>query len=99
MTQPHIPEQGIVPLLIQEQLASVPQPLIRLTILIRVRCWTPGAALAVQVEDVAFADGDEEADGVVASAVVSYARKMERDGKGEGRGETNLLMCCCAPPI
>ena len=67
MLQPDIPEQGIVSLLIQVQLAIPPQARVDFAMLVEVGRIAPAAVACVQVEDVAFADVDEEADGAAAS--------------------------------
>lgn len=68
MLQPHLPEQLIIPLLIQEKLSSVTKSRVCLAVFIGVGCCAPGPGFAVQEEGVAFADVEEEADGGVASA-------------------------------
>ena len=68
MLQPHIPQQGIVPLLIQVQLTIPPQARVDFSMLVEVGRIAPAAVACVQVEDVALADVDEEADGAAASS-------------------------------
>jgi len=66
MTQPHRPQQGIIPLLVQEELARVSKSWVDFAIFVDVWCYHPGAGLVVQVEDAAFADVDIEADVLLA---------------------------------
>ena len=61
MTQPHIPQQPIIPLLMQEKLPVAPQPGVNLTVFVKIRYVRPGAIAVVEVEDGTFADVDEEA--------------------------------------
>lgn len=67
MLQPHVPQQSVVPLLVEEQLPAVPQARIDLAVLVEVRGVRPSAFPSVKVEDHAFADVDEEAHLVAAS--------------------------------
>ena len=65
--QPHIPQQCVIPFLVQEQLSIPPQPGVDLAVLVEVGGVGPAAVLVVQVEDGALADVDEETDFVAAS--------------------------------
>lgn len=60
MRQPHRPKQGIIPLLIQEKLSTMPESRIHLTITIDIRRHGPGSRHLVEIEDAAFADVDVE---------------------------------------
>jgi hypothetical protein len=82
MTQPHRPQQGIIPLLIQEQLSRVSESRVHLAVFIDVGCDHPGAGLVVQVEDAAFADVDVEADVLLAPSkrALVNERIREKDG-------------------
>lgn len=70
MLQPHVPQQRIVPFLIQKELAAPPEPGIDLAVFVQIGRVGPGAVAGVKVEDGAFADVDEEANAVVASATM-----------------------------
>ena len=85
MRQPHIPQKRIIPLRIQKQLPPMPQSLVRLSIPIRIGRTAPAARFAVQVERVAFADVEEEPEGVVA-AVWGVSERITVGGKGETGG-------------
>ena len=63
MIQPHIPQQPIIPLLMQKQLPVTPQPRVDLTVLVQIRHVRPGAIAVVEIDDGAFADVDEQARG------------------------------------
>jgi hypothetical protein len=65
--QPHIAQQLVVPLLIEDQLAIAAQARIDFAVPVEVRRKVPGAVAVVQVEHRAFADVDEEADVFAAS--------------------------------
>ena len=67
MLQPDIPEQSIIPFLIQDQLSIPPHSRIDLSVLVEVRGIGPGAVAGMQIENGALADIDEEADVLVAS--------------------------------
>jgi hypothetical protein len=69
--QPHLPQQRIVPLLVEEELVVASQRRIHLTMFIEVRGDVPGAVVEVEEENHAFADVQEEADLAAASVVVS----------------------------
>lgn len=65
MVQPHLPNQHIIPLLIQEQLMVPPQRRIHFAMLIQIRRRKPapiGACAAVQEQHHALAHVEEEAD-------------------------------------
>lgn len=65
--QPHVPQQRIVPFLIQKKLTTPPEPGIDLAVLVQIGRVGPGSIAGVEVKDGAFADVDEETDTVVAS--------------------------------
>lgn len=65
--QPHLPQQRIVPLLIQEQLVMASERWVHLTVLIEVRSDGPGAMLVVEEEHHAFSNVDEETNVTTAS--------------------------------
>lgn len=57
--QPHIPQQGIVPALVQKQLPVPSQTRIDLSVLVKVRRKRPAACMTVEIEYGALADVDE----------------------------------------
>ena len=61
MLQPNIPQQGIIPLLIQEKLPAAPQARIDLPMLVEIGSVAPASITSVEVQHVAFADIDEQA--------------------------------------
>ena len=67
VAQPHAPERHVVPLLVQEQLAAVAQPHVHLAVLVDVGRVGEAAASAMQHEDDAAADVEEEPDRLLAS--------------------------------
>lgn len=71
MVEPHIPQQTIVPLLIEEQATVVAEPDVRFTMDVEVRSLLPRAVPVVQEEHGAFADADEDTD-VFAAPVRNY---------------------------
>lgn len=62
MAEPHAAHHGVVPLLVEEQLAAVAQADVDLAVLVDVGRVAEAARHAVQVEDGALADVDEETD-------------------------------------
>lgn len=62
MRQPHIPQQSVIPLLVEDQLAVTSQAGVDFTVSVEVRSKVPRAVVVVEVEDGTFADVDEEAD-------------------------------------
>lgn len=68
--QPHIPQQSVVSLLVEDQLAVPAEARIHFAMPVEVRCEVPGAVAVVEVKDGAFADVDEETN-VLAASVVS----------------------------
>jgi hypothetical protein len=62
MIQPHIPQQNIIPLLIQKQLVMPPQSRINLAMLIQIRREIPTAVCTIEEQNHALAYVDEEAD-------------------------------------
>ncbi len=79
MTQPHGPEQGIISLLIQEQLSIVSQTRVDFAVFVDVGSYHPRAGFVVQVEDAAFADVDEEAD-----VLLTSGKQVSVEDKGSG---------------
>lgn len=71
VVEPHIPQQTIVPLLIEEQATVMAEPDIRFTVDVEVRRLLPRAVAVVQEEHSAFADANEDAD-VFAAPVRTY---------------------------
>ncbi len=67
MTQPHRSQQGVVSLLIEEQLSAMSKTWVYFAVLIDVGGDHPGAGSVVEVVDCTFADIDEEADVLLAS--------------------------------
>lgn len=67
MRQPHIPQQPVVSLLVEDQLAVPAEARVYLAMTIEVRCEVPGAVAVVEIEDGAFADVDKETDVLAAS--------------------------------
>lgn len=65
--KPHLSEQGIVPLLVQEQLVVTAERRVDFAVLVQVRRDGPGAVVLVEKEDHAFANVDEDADLATAS--------------------------------
>lgn len=68
MLQPHVPQQGIVTPLVEEQLALVLQAGIDFPVLVEVGGRVPTAVPVVHEQDVAFSDVDEETDVAAAAA-------------------------------
>ena len=86
MLQPHIPQERIIPFLIQKQLAAPPESRIDLAVLVQIGRVRPGTVAGVEVEDGTFADIDEEADAVVASArLVSWVIIEEEEEEVESK--------------
>ena len=69
MLQPDIPEQSIIPFLIQDQLSVPSHAWIDLSVLVEIRGIGPGAVAGMQIENSALADVDKEADVLVASEI------------------------------
>ena len=67
MLQPDIPEQSIIPFLIQDQLSIPSHSWIDLSVLVEIRGIGPGAVAGMEIKNSALADVDEEADVLVAS--------------------------------
>ncbi len=93
MLQPYIPQQRIIPLLVQEQLPVPPQPRVHLAMLVEIWSVAPAAIACVQVENIAFADVDEKANGAAASGDGDQYKDMK------GERTTYLIMCCEQPPV
>ena len=75
MIQPHIPQQNIIPLLIQKQLVMPPQRGINLAMLIQIRREKPTAVCAIKEQNHALAHVDEKTD--VGAAPKSYGQQLE----------------------
>ena len=71
MAKPQIPEHRIVAFLVQKQLSSMAKTHVRLAVFVNV--WGVGkrARHAMQIEDTAFTDVDEETDVLLAPVVVN----------------------------
>ena len=67
MVQPHIPQQPVIPLLVEEQATVVAEPNVRFAVDVEIGCLLPHAVLVVLEENGAFADADEDADVFAAS--------------------------------
>jgi hypothetical protein len=65
--EPDLPQQGVVPLLIEEELMVPSERRVDLAVFIEVGCDGPGAVVEVQEEHHALADVNEEADLAAAS--------------------------------
>lgn len=81
MSQPQIPQERIIPLLVQEQLPAVAQVHVHLAVLVDIGRVGEGARLPVHHEDDAAADVEEEAYGVLAPlkpALVAYQNRGVR---------------------
>ena len=68
MRQPHIPQQSVISLLVQDQLPVPSQPRVDLAVLVEVRRKMPGPVVVVEVKHCALADVDEEPYVLAASA-------------------------------
>lgn len=68
--QPYLPQQGIISLLIQEQLVVTSQSRVHLAVLVQVRRSVPSAVVEVDEENHAFANVDEEPN--LAAASVTF---------------------------
>lgn len=68
MTQPNRSEQCIISLLIQEELSTMSQSRIYLSIFINIRSYHPGTTCAVEVKDAAFTYIEEEGNILLASS-------------------------------
>jgi hypothetical protein len=66
MLQPRIPEQRIIPLLMQMQLSPMSQSRIHLAIPVNIRGDHPAARRVMQVIDRAFSNIDKQANWIVA---------------------------------
>jgi hypothetical protein len=93
--EPHLPQQRIVPLLVQEKLVMTAQSGVDFTMLVEIRRNMPRAVIKVKEENHAFADMDEESDLAAASVwwyllvkdhpfFFTHCRTVEKRGKGEG---------------
>ena len=60
--KPYLPQQRIIPLLIQKQLMMSPKRRVDFTMPIKIRSYGPGTVVKIQEENHAFPDMDEEAD-------------------------------------
>ena len=69
MLQPDIPEQSIIPFLIQNQLSIPSHSWIDLSVLVEIRGIGPGAVAGMQIKNGALADVNEEADVLVTSEI------------------------------
>ena len=65
--EPHLPQQCVISLLIQEQLVVSAQCWIHFTMLVEIRSNCPGAVIQVEEENHAFANMDKEANLATAS--------------------------------
>ena len=70
MIQPHIPQQNIIPLLIQIQLVMPPQRRINLAMLIQIRREKPTAVCAIEEQNHALAHVDEESNVAAAPKIM-----------------------------
>lgn len=70
MRQPDVPKQSVVSLLVEDQLAVATKAGVDFAVAVEVGGKVPRAIVVVEVEDGAFADVDEEADVLAASANV-----------------------------
>lgn len=75
MLQPHIPQQGIVAPLVEEQLSVMFQAGIDFPVLVEVGGIVPTAVLVVQEQDITFSDVDEKTD--VAAAASRHKIRSE----------------------
>jgi hypothetical protein len=75
MAQPNGPQKRIISLLVQEELPTVPQSRIYLTVFINIRCDHPRARGVVEVEYCALADVDKETDVLLAPGEKVLARE------------------------
>lgn len=82
MTEPQVPQHGIVPFLVQEQLPAEPQAQIRLAVAVDIRRMTITAGPAREVEHAALADVDEQSNVLLASIAISLV-KLCRWNEGE----------------
>lgn len=69
--QPHVAQQLVVPLLVENQLPIAAQARVDFAMAVEIRRIMPRAVVVVQVEHGAFTDVDEEADVFAASVVLS----------------------------
>lgn len=65
--QPNLPQQRIIPLLVQEELVVTAQRRVDFAVLVEVRRDVPGPVVEIEEENHAFADVYEEADLAAAS--------------------------------
>lgn len=57
--EPNVPQQGIVPTLVQKQLPVASQSRIDLAVLVEIRRKSPAACMTVEIEYSALSDVDE----------------------------------------
>lgn len=67
MRQPHITEESIVPLLVQDQLTVASQTRVNFAVAVEVWGVVPRSVVVVEIKHCAFADVDEQADVLAAS--------------------------------
>lgn len=75
MRQPHLSQQSVVSLLVQDQLPVPSKSRVNLPMSVQVRREVPGPVVIVQVEHRALADVDEEADVLTASVCVCVSHR------------------------
>lgn len=96
MAQPHVPQKYIIALLMQVQLPPVTETHVHFAVLVDVGRIGEGSGPAIQHEDAAATDADEETNVVLApsSSVLVIQLRAKRDG-----GMTYFLTCWLAPPM
>lgn len=70
MRQPHVAQQSIIPLLVENQLAVSSQARVDFAVTVEIGRKVPRAIVVVEVEHRAFADVDEQSDILAASITV-----------------------------
>lgn len=70
MGQPHVAQEPVVTLLVQDQLAIASETGVDFAVAVEVGGVVPRSILVVEVEDCAFADVDEETD-VLSTSILS----------------------------
>lgn len=69
MREPHVAQELVVPLLVEEKLVVSPQRWVHLAVLVEVRCMRPAAMVVMHKQHHAFSNVDEDA--YIASAPVT----------------------------
>lgn len=67
--EPNLPQQRIVPPLIEKKLVVPTQRRVHFAVLVEIRCDGPGTVVEVEEQDHAFADVNEETDLAAASVL------------------------------